>query len=47
MVYSVNKSALLEEAYVLLEEAGKNSIKKDRYKKKDQKPYSIIHFYFL
>ena len=37
MVYSVNKSALLEEAYVLLEEAGKNSIKKDRYKKKDQK----------
>lgn len=37
MVYSINKSALLEEAYVLLEEAGKNSIKKDRYKKKDEK----------
>lgn len=37
MVYSINKSALLEEAYDLLEEAGKGSIKKDRYKKKDEK----------
>ena len=37
MIYSINKDALIEEAFDLLEEAGKGSIKKDRYKKKDEK----------